>query len=123
MQAGLAIGAGPGGAMPFLMQSVAVNDGTVEVKRTFVPSKAKDESGDDDATGETTTEIYSVATRVFRPMSMSSRQAAAVLVLHGGPSVPSDYLYPLVDFVPYRCMIFFDQIGCGRSSQPKDVNA
>lgn len=109
--------------MPFLMQSVAVNDGVVEVKRTFVPSKAKDESGDDDAAGETTTESYSVATRVFRPMSMSSRQAAAVLVLHGGPSVPSDYLYPLVDFVPYRCMIFYDQIGCGRSSQPKDVNA
>ena len=125
MQAGLAIGAGPGGAMPFLMQSVAVNDGTVEVKRTFVPStRDKDESGgDDDANGETTTETYSVATRVFRPMSMSSRQAAAVLVLHGGPSVPSDYLYPLVDFVPYRCMIFYDQIGCGRSSQPKDVNA
>ena len=124
MQAGLAIGAGPGGAMPFLMQSVAVNDGTVEVKRTFVPSTRKDESaGDDDEDNKPTTETYSIATRVFRPMSMSSRQAAAVLVLHGGPSVPSDYLYPLVDFVPYRCMIFYDQLGCGRSSQPKDINA
>ena len=124
MQAGLAFGAGPCGAMPFLMQSVAVNDGTVEVKRTFVPSTRKDESGgDDDEDDKPTTETYSIATRVFRPMSMSSRQAAAVLVLHGGPSVPSDYLYPLVDFVPYRCMIFYDQLGCGRSSQPKDINA
>lgn len=124
MQAGLAIGAGPGGAMPFLMQSVAVNDGTIEVKRTFVPSTRKDESGGDgEADDEPTTETYCIATRVFRPMSMSSRQAAAVLVLHGGPSVPSDYLYPLVDFVPYRCMVYFDQLGCGRSSQPKDINA
>ena len=122
MQAGLAIGAGPGGAMPFLMQSVAVNDGSVEVKRTFVPSK-DGSGGDGDAGGKPTTETYSIATRVFRPMSMSSRQAAAVLVLHGGPSVPSDYLYPLVDFVPYRCMCFYDQLGCGRSSQPKDINA
>ena len=120
MQAGLATGAGPGGAMPFLMQSVAVNDGSVEVSRTFMPSKAGDGEGEEE---EPITETYSIFTRVFRPMSMSSRQAAPIVVLHGGPSVPSDYLYPLVDFVPYRCMVFYDQVGCGRSSQPKDVNA
>jgi pimeloyl-ACP methyl ester carboxylesterase len=120
MQAGLAIGSGPGGAMPFLMQSVAVNDGSVEVSRTFLPSKAE---SDDGGAEEPATETYTIATRVFRPMSMASRQAAAVLVLHGGPSVPSDYLYPLVDFVPYRCMVYYDQIGCGRSTQPKDANA
>ena len=120
MQAGLATGAGPGGAMPFLMQSVAVTDGSVEVKRTFVPSKADEGEGEEE---EPITQTCSIFTRVFRPMSMSSRQAAPIVVLHGGPSVPSDYLYPLVDFVPCRSMVFYDQVGCGRSSQPKDVNA
>ena len=106
--------------MPFLMQSVAVSDGSVEVTRTFVPSKVDKGEGEEE---EPITETYSIFTRVFRPMSMSSSQAAPIVVLHGGPSVPSDYLYPLVDFVPCRSMVFYDQVGCGRSSQPKDVNA
>ena len=101
---------------PFLLQSVAVNEGTVAVSRAFVPTA-------DGATDEEVTETYSIGTRTFRPMSLSSRQAAPVLVLHGGPSVPSDYLYPLVDFIPYRSIVFFDQLGCGRSDEPKDAAA
>jgi len=62
-----------------------------------------------------------LAYRMVRPMSLSSRQAAPIVVLHGGPSVPSDYLYPLADYVPYRSIVFYDQIGCGRSSEPQDV--
>jgi pimeloyl-ACP methyl ester carboxylesterase len=103
------------------MQSVAVNDGSVEVTRTYFPSKAEKEEEEDG--GIPVTETYSIATRIFRPMSLSSRQAAPILVLHGGPSVPADYLYPLVDFVPYRAMVYYDQVGCGRSTQPKDLNA
>ena len=38
---------------------------------------------------------YQLAYRIVRPMALSSRQAAPMVVLHGGPSVPSDYLYPL----------------------------
>lgn len=124
MQSGIAAGSGPGGSMPFLMQSVAVNDGSVEVKRTYVPSRSKKgEEEDDKDDDKPVTETYSIATRIFRPMSLSSRQAAPILVLHGGPSVPGDYLYPLVDFIPYRAMVYYDQVGCGRSSQPNDVNA
>jgi proline iminopeptidase len=56
-------------------------------------------------------------------MALSSRQAAPIVVLHGGPSVPSDYLFPLVEHIPYRSIVFYDQIGCGRSDEPQDVNA
>jgi len=40
-----------------------------------------------------------------------------LLVCHGGPGVPSDYLFPLVDQL-HRPLIFFDQLGCGRSDRP-----
>ena len=40
-----------------------------------------------------------------------------LLVCHGGPGVPSDYLFPLVDQL-HRPLIFFDQFGCGRSDRP-----
>ena len=46
-----------------------------------------------------------------------------VLVLHGGPGVPHDYLLPLARLAaeeaqPARCLAFFDQPGCGRSAAP-----
>lgn len=66
---------------------------------------------------------YNLAYKIYRPMTLSSRQACPLLVLHGGPSVPSDYLLPLVNTVPYRSIIFYDQLGCGRSDEPTDVNA
>mmetsp|Transcript_11668 Transcript_11668/g.15227 ORF Transcript_11668/g.15227 Transcript_11668/m.15227 type:complete len:341 (-) Transcript_11668:251-1273(-) len=65
-------------------------------------------------------EEYDIQYRIFRPMNLSSQQAAPVVVLHGGPSVPSDYLEPLVDVIPYRSVIFYDQLGCGRSDEPDD---
>lgn len=71
-------------------------------------------------TVERGSEECELAYRVVRPMSLSSRQAAPIVVLHGGPSVPSDYLYPLEQHVPYRSIVFYDQIGCGRSSEPTD---
>ena len=40
-----------------------------------------------------------------------------LLVCHGGPGVPSDYLFPLVGALQ-RPVIFFDQLGCGRSDRP-----
>jgi len=66
---------------------------------------------------------YSLAYKIFRPMALSSRKAAPILVLHGGPSIPSDYLYPLVNAVEYRSIVFYDQIGCGKSSQPDNPDA
>ncbi|KAL3928769.1 MAG: hypothetical protein SGBAC_012504 [Bacillariaceae sp.] len=55
-------------------------------------------------------------------MSLSSNQAAPIVALHGGPSVPSNYLYPLEQIVPYRSIVFHDQLGCGKSDEPKDLS-
>ena len=66
--------------------------------------------------------IYKLAYRIVRPMNLSSMQAAPIVALHGGPSVPSNYLYPLADIVPYRSIIYYDQLGCGASDQPTDIN-
>lgn len=84
-------------------------DGSLEVSRTFEPE------GDTDA--------FDLAYKVFRPMTLSSRQACPILVLHGGPSVPSDYLLPLVNVVPYRSIVYYDQLGCGQSDEPADLRA
>lgn len=53
-------------------------------------------------------------TRLVRP-DLLSKDQAPVLVVHGGPGVPSDYLWPLTECVPFRTLVFFDQLGCGRS--------
>ena len=65
---------------------------------------------------------HKLSYRVVRPMSLSSAQAAPLLALHGGPSVPSNYLHPLEDVVPYRSIVFYDQLGCGKSDEPTDIN-
>jgi proline-specific peptidase len=41
-----------------------------------------------------------------------------VLTLHGGPGVGHDYLEPLQDLAAERPVVFFDQLGCGKSDQP-----
>lgn len=44
-----------------------------------------------------------------------------LLTLHGGPGVPHDYITDLVDLASdARRVIFYDQLGCGRSDQPND---
>lgn len=44
-----------------------------------------------------------------------------LLVLHGGPSFPSYYLDPLRDVSTEHPVIFFDQLGCGRSDRITDT--
>lgn len=65
---------------------------------------------------------YNLTYKLFRPMSLSSRKAAPIVALHGGPSVPSDYLLPLAKAVPYRSILFYDQLGCGASDEPADIS-
>lgn len=44
-----------------------------------------------------------------------------VLMLHGGPGVPHDYLESLEAFAETgRPVIFYDQLGCGNSDRPDD---
>ncbi len=44
-----------------------------------------------------------------------------LLLLHGGPGVPSYYLNPLAALSKDRSVIFFDQLGCGRSDRNIDT--
>lgn len=44
-----------------------------------------------------------------------------LLVLHGGPGLPHDYLLPLGALADERPVVFYDQLGCGQSERPADV--
>ena len=46
--------------------------------------------------------------------------AIPLLTLHGGPGAPHDYLEPLEGLADERSVIFYDQLGCGKSDQPND---
>ena len=43
-----------------------------------------------------------------------------MLILHGGPGAGHDYLEPLESLAADRAVIFYDQLGCGKSDQPDD---
>lgn len=43
-----------------------------------------------------------------------------LLVVHGGPGIPHDYLEPFESLAEMRPVIFYDQLGCGRSDHPTD---
>ncbi len=45
-----------------------------------------------------------------------------LLILHGGPGAGHDYLDPLGALAEDREVVFYDQLGCGRSDQPDDTS-
>jgi proline iminopeptidase len=47
-----------------------------------------------------------------------------VLLLHGGPAIPHDYLECFEDFLPKEGMeiYYYDQLGCGNSDAPADTS-
>lgn len=45
-----------------------------------------------------------------------------LLLLHGGPGIPSYYLKPMADISKDRPVIFFDQLGCGKSDRIIDTS-
>jgi proline iminopeptidase len=51
---------------------------------------------------------------------VGSGTATPLLLLHGGPGAPSFYLNPLARLADERPVIFYDQLGCGRSAGPTD---
>ena len=58
--------------------------------------------------------------RIFRSVSLSSADTIPIVVIHGGPGIPSNYMYPLANVVTSRPIVFFDQLGCGQSDAPTD---
>lgn len=53
---------------------------------------------------------------------VGSGNKTPLLLLHGGPGSTSYYLNPLNELVKDRPVIFFDQLGCGRSSRITDTS-
>ena len=45
-----------------------------------------------------------------------------LLCLHGGPGMTHNYIDPLEDLADRREVIFYDQLGCGRSNKPADTS-
>lgn len=52
---------------------------------------------------------------------VGSGDATPLLLLHGGPGAPSYYLNPLERVSEDRPVIFYDQLGAGRSDRPTDT--
>jgi proline-specific peptidase len=53
---------------------------------------------------------------------VGSGEAIPLLTLHGGPGAGHDYLEPLELLASDRPVVFFDQLGCGKSDQPDDLS-
>ena len=51
---------------------------------------------------------------------LNNRVSPPLVVLHGGPGLSHDYLIPIGDISSSRPVIFYDQIGNGRSSHIHD---
>ena len=51
---------------------------------------------------------------------VGSGSATPLLTLHGGPGFPHDYLTPLAGLADERPVVFYDQLGCGKSDRPGD---
>ena len=52
--------------------------------------------------------------------SFGTPTKGTVLCLHGGPGATHDYLLPLADLAQFGFrVVFFDQLGCGRSQRPR----
>lgn len=51
---------------------------------------------------------------------VGSGNATPLLLLHGGPGAPSHYLKPMERIAVDRPVIFYDQLGAGRSDRPTD---
>jgi pimeloyl-ACP methyl ester carboxylesterase len=58
--------------------------------------------------------------RIWYRIAGADRPGTPVLCLHGGPGMPHDYLEPLEDLAVNRPVVFYDQLGCGRSGRPAD---
>src|SRR3990172_8101963 len=48
--------------------------------------------------------------------------AVPLLTLHGGPGAGHDYLESFETLASERPVVFFDQLGCGKSDQPDDLS-
>jgi proline-specific peptidase len=60
--------------------------------------------------------------RVWFKIVGTQAEGTPLLTLHGGPGAGHDYLEPLEALAAERPVVFFDQLGCGKSDKPEDVS-
>ena len=53
---------------------------------------------------------------------VGSGDATPLLVLHGGPGFTHEYMRSLEALADERPVVFYDQLGCGRSDRPDDLS-
>ncbi|KWK58478.1 hypothetical protein WM15_01895 [Burkholderia ubonensis] len=51
---------------------------------------------------------------------IGARDGVPLVLLHGGPGCPHDYLEPFEALADARPVLFYDQLGCGASDRPDD---
>src|SRR6184192_291656 len=57
----------------------------------------------------------------YRVVGDRSSAAAPLLALHGGPGSTHNYFAPLEQLADERPVVLYDQIGCGNSDRPTDI--
>ena len=57
----------------------------------------------------------------FWAYGLDKKSARPLVILHGGPGIPSNYLAPMIDLAASIPIIIYDQIGCGASSHFPDT--
>lgn len=57
----------------------------------------------------------------YRLNRSANSGAVPLIVLHGGPGNSHDYLLPLLELVPDRSVVLYDQLDCGRSQRVGDT--
>ena len=58
--------------------------------------------------------------RVWYEVLGDQQPGVPLVCLHGGPGLPHDYLEPLAALADTRPVVFYDQLGAGRSDRPDD---
>lgn len=56
--------------------------------------------------------------KVWYKIVGENKKNIPLILVHGGPGYPHDYLEPLEAFANNRQVIFYDQLGCGNSEKP-----
>jgi len=57
----------------------------------------------------------------YRAVGDLGSEHAPLLALHGGPGSTHNYFAPLEQLADERAVVVYDQIGCGKSDRPTDV--
>ncbi len=60
--------------------------------------------------------------RTWYGVAGEGKPGIPLLILHGGPGAPHDYLEPLEALSDERPVVFYDQLGCGNSEIPEGMS-